>query len=587
MRRMKIIQRDVSDIDGDPVDVFPRSGPLYSFALKPIATVSRESILTVFADAFAEFRPKKGKKRGLPDLLVFLGDYVNAVDDHLVLVGVVGTTSSSLEKLFNWLYDHLPGYIEVNLFDLSDAEFEPLARLIGGQVVFYKQPGVDPTEERNADWAKGAEWRSWQWKEEPAGSSEQPDSEIQTRVKVPHDIDYWIKNRLAVLRYLDSIRKPVGYHRLKKEIISRFGISVFEEDDPKFLRYGAIRTSRLGSEGCEITILVNRWLDDREKYFVLAHELSHYVLHYPLLYYGQIMEEASWSKPEFELIWEDIRRSIPGGIAMLERQANLLAIGFLIRARLTDLRAYLDENVIRTHSDPILLMAFERLQPWFPNMRPTSTPWNRPEWRESALKLAEEKLEAVPDLNSANAESVFQAALAAAIEAEEDGLDLIDAERTQDLVDRLTKACLAPFLAIQDYNDIASERAVLREMIPKELLARPCIAVESAAASEIGNFLRGADRELVPPRGWKESHCLFPRIPLRPATWNTERTMTGEWVDVRDEEHAPVGTIDEWLDWGGGLVLYRFLAWQKKSLEALSDPVKMVEYLQMKIENEQ
>jgi hypothetical protein len=95
------------------------------------------------------------------------------------------------------------------------------------------------------------------------------------------------------------------------------------------------------------------------------------------------------------------------------------------------------------------------------------------------------------------------------------------------------------------------------------LLRRPTAPDE--AAGELGPVSPGADRELVPPRGWDEPHMIFPRLALEPASWNLEGDPDGDWVHV-DRREGPVGTIAEYLDTappGYGLALYRFTSWQK------------------------
>jgi len=38
--------------------------------------------------------------------------------------------------------------------------------------------------------------------------------------------------------------------------------------------------------------------NNRLKYLVLSHELSHYILHFPLLLLSEIVERISWTTPE-------------------------------------------------------------------------------------------------------------------------------------------------------------------------------------------------------------------------------------------------------------------------------------------------
>jgi len=71
-----------------------------------------------------------------------------------------------------------------------------------------------------------------------------------------------------------------------------------------------------------------------------------------------------------------------------------------------------------------------------------------------------------------------------------------------------------------------------------------------------------------------------------PALYNTAGDPENDWVDVR-KPNGRAGTLDEWLEEGRGLVLYRLLTWQKETMEAMRDPSAVTDFILKKAQEQE
>jgi hypothetical protein len=361
------------------------------------------------------------------------------------------------------------------------------------------------------------------------------------------------------------------------------GIVVHAESDPRFLRLGCIRLGPVSeADGAPVTILVNERLPEPDRCVVLLHELSHYVLHFPLLLRAQWVEALSNDLPELEVLFAALAHAhVPGGLATLERQANLLTSVFLVPWPPRAWSALQREHRIFDGMDdaPVPERIVRSLRPYFTELAPVQG-WDRAADAARLRQLGDREAEAAVDLNHATPGTLLRAIFAAVQDRDEGERVPIDemSGMLRPLLDGFD-AALADLRAAVIARAPVDRRAAMRDhlgsvvtlhLLAREgawspsLLHRPA-APDDEAAGELGPLSPGADRELVPPRGWDQPHMIFPRLALEPVSWNLEGDPDGDWVRV-DRRDGPVGTIAEYLDTappGYGLALYRFTSWRK------------------------
>jgi hypothetical protein len=98
----------------------------------------------------------------------------------------------------------------------------------------------------------------------------------------PHGYEIWETNNLELIDYFEQ-REP-GPRSLTqlRRVLRAFGIAVSDTDDLPHTLYGKLVAGALG----EPTIKVSPHLDDATKHLTIAHELGHYILHWPLVLMG-------------------------------------------------------------------------------------------------------------------------------------------------------------------------------------------------------------------------------------------------------------------------------------------------------------
>lgn len=347
--------------------------------------------------------------------------------------------------------------------------------------------------------------------------------------------------------------------------------------------------SHCASAHLQFCVLLNRVWPPAQQCVVLLHELAHYILHFPLLLQAQWADDLSDWAPELELFWAAYcTRYIPGGIATLEHQANLLASCFLMPLTPSARKAWHNEHLISDGRDmrksPELMA--EALLPYFEELREKVRGQHLQQWRK-LRKWSKKASKNVADLNHA-APASLPLAIFAALREREAG-EIVD---INDMTNLVMKAHAAFQQLLSDVSTQvvpettpserfhAQQAALLRcvdESIVNDAAAwapslenrMRCKAPPEESASELGALYPDADRVLIPPKGWNERHMLFPRQSLQPTMWNLEGALQGEWVPL-GQLYGPVGTLDEFLAHappGQGLSLHRYTTWQQDLID--------------------
>lgn len=323
---------------GREIDIYPNIELVTVFVFDFIKVDSIERIITHVLDIMWNINNSKNQKIRKRDFPIWVGLSMNNLGMRLFSISLPNPISA---RVFNLFYNKLgkeDSYLETGSYYLRDTCGEPLFRYYFGKIILYEETlnklGCNIYEDLRT--SKNIESRSFineaerKPKSSPYAKAEKP----KNRASEYHSLDKWEKNRVAILEFIESIKAPCGYNQLRDIAMNSFGIDVYEENASSFYKYGCIKLGWLfNSENLEasVRILINNSIDNKLKYIILAHELAHYVLHFPLLFMQQYVEEMSWEIPEVELYFNLlIKGCAPDFIADIESDANQLCSYFLL-----------------------------------------------------------------------------------------------------------------------------------------------------------------------------------------------------------------------------------------------------------------
>jgi len=621
-RRPVITTRPRPDLDGDPVDGFPSELILTGSLLGSLPDggelpepdhieVARKVVKLLRGIAAG-----LGAKARRLDVAVILGEVVNehANSCPFLAVHMVGASKLGapiVEGLGTILHETVRGacFCDGHVMPMSELRCRPVARWLRGRMVVYKRRDAHFDNERfeGVD-ADDIEWRSWELSPPPLASAALVGEGVRAQARhrdrqsrldpgvrdalerCEHGLDEWQVVLRRIERVVEAIRGPIGFEPLREIVERRFRIPVVLVESSRLVRMGCIRLGWLNRrQAGRVAILVSSDLDEGQRAVVLAHELGHYFLHFPLLHTAQFVRNHSSRRPELEVLWAAmLTELLPGGVATLEAQANLFASTLIAPLHVRAWREYMLANTV---TDETVLGSIEecmmrQLQPYFRTIGTGALRWDRPTEKARLLEFFERERRPARDLNDGDGTSLLRAMVAALMER--------DAQGTASIAPDAVVATIGPPIArikrlILDlatrHRDVAAaeresaDRNFLGEQVTLRTLALartwspalvPGADWDGTPAAELGALTFGAEREVIPPRGWNEMHLLFPRVELEPAPWNLEGAREGEWFE-RHPERAPgrddqCGTIDEFLEHGPaghGVVLNRLDAWER------------------------
>lgn len=564
MSKTKINVRDQRDPAGNLVDVYPEIELVMTLVFDDKPEPPFDHFLRKIIRVLINIREHKNKKVRDRDFPVWTGHSVNRLGMRLFTIALPYGIHSKVFELFFQELSEEDTYLEAGGYLLRDMNGVPTIRYLQGKLIVY----VAPFEEQDkltkilTEFETEFKFRSWETKRKQKRKSP------YTTVNAPeytstryHNLGIWDENRKQILDFLTELKGACGYNQLKKITNRNFGINVFEESRSDFYKHGCIRLGWLRDDmSAGVRILINSDLDYKLKYIILAHELSHYCLHFPILLIGQIVEETSWTIPEFELYYfELLTKYSQDFLEILESDANQLASFFLLPPWMYPLERL--SNVIleggAAPSPEELVWRF--LQPLFPDTACQEFSWIN--WQQMKEKML---LEVNTTLNERETQSIYTSILDAALRRErEENLR----KRVDKLVERITEQIVQAFMLTNQLESAEARDYIVSLMDSKKVRVKP----NSHSLSELGFHKTSFLKEIVPPIAHSETSSLFPKIPLIPAIYNEEGQKAGDWLYLPKGLDSPAGTVGEWLKHkhGYGLALYRYETWQVNAFKKL------------------
>lgn len=576
MAHVKLTERPERDPGGKRVDLYPEIGLVQTFVFKRCPETARERLLPAIIGLLTRIAASRDKRQRERDFPVWLGEATNSVGTEMATIALPDPIPYTVFQNFYRAFHGWDAYLESGAFLLTDGGGEPAARYSNGDIVVYGGPFDAPDQLPSylRDLGVEIELRSWQLQGSSGRRHKYAKAEPPRRAAsfvstsgLPrdkrHTLDAWSENREIILEFLYDLKAPCGFRQLKELLWDSFGIGVALEPSPSFDRYGCIRLGWLDDSGksAPVRILINSRLDDRLKYVVLAHELAHYVQHFPLLLAGQIVEEQSWIMPELEVYYHDLlRRDHPQLLRDVELDAFELASFFLIPPRLHPVERVASVVLEAGWNPEPALLIWRWLQPWFPESSEELLSWSR---YDAIRKRAEREVQSAMRAENGPG-SLFGCTLAAALRVEEDELSH---HRVEQGVLAVLQAILS-LLAMTAPLDLDKAREVIRRRLSR---AGEAEGPDLQNLDELSLGARSFCRELIPPLRPRDGTAFFRRIPLVPASFNTTGEVGGDWRYLEQLDSSPYGTVEDWRNHRPeyGVVLYRFETWQQEILRKL------------------
>lgn len=400
--------RPTLDPGGKQVDILPEPEYLSTIVYRTTVDVGRERFRDVLLGALRELRggPKRVTDR---EFVVWFGSVSNEYGDFDV-VGLPEVFLSEIHLRLGQALSLAFGHAEESgRRALVDVGAAPLLRWDHGRIVVYEDAFSSPAPDSTGS-TGDEEKRSYEY--EVRADRERPRTplpEVGPLAADRHTLSSWNADRLAMFDVIADMIEATSYRSLRRFITTSCGIRVVEERDAGFTRYGMTHLGWYQNDGMRVTIRLRRNLPTSLRYVILAHELSHYLLHFPLLVAGQIAEQLSWSDPGYEQRYRShIAACIPGGLPAVEASANYFASYLLLPAWL-DNSSVSDHIVEGTQCLSRAEMNWRLLQPLFPDGTPVRS-WTDRATRAAAMR---DELALYRSLNDLEGTTLYEIMVAA------------------------------------------------------------------------------------------------------------------------------------------------------------------------------
>lgn len=533
---MGVRAREVPDLGGRQVDVYDRPEYLSAIVFQPEPQITADDVTASVLGVMRRLRssPKKQRDR---DFTAWFG----TMDPRLLerwaaggltaprwAIGLPETFNADVHMAFQrGVYDDLGDIIDIGRSTLVDIAARPLARYAFGDIALYVD-GTAPASERD----DGVELRSAEVTRPVAAPAVKAAAKAKvTRRALPavesvspalHALEDWEERRAVVVDMVDRMTDAASYASLKTRVQRSFGIEVVEEASPDFVRLGSLTAGWVDDGGIPLRITIRKQLAPELKYVSLAHELAHYVRHFPLIYCGQLVEQIAWHVPELEAVYQRLLTDHLGDVMdRLEYDANVFASYLLIPPMYDlDKMASLMFESDRGLTGPDLAWRF--LQPLFPvrNASGRSSSWAELDDVRAAT-AADMAFTAPWDPAG---DELYDAIVRATATREDDA-----AQETQDRIDEglvgLARSILTEITGILD------------EGVDRERL-RSLAGEDAGVSPELTPH-----RELVPPLR-PDPSARPRRVPLVPARALGRQSPT--WVAFIDEHGDGARSVEEW-----------------------------------------
>lgn len=539
-RPMPIHTRSTRDIGGKDVDVIPVPSQVFGIFFADRGEL-RDELRSATMDALRHIAASPNRRLRERDFVVWVGTFTNRIGLDLAVLGLPDGVALAVAESF---YATVPPYTDLGSYPWRDCSAVPYFRYDHGVVIEYASPAAPGVDHQGDIVARGFELAD--------GSQKRPTTAPITsfpslRASKLHSIDTWLVTNEQIVKWISALEGAVSFTGLRKICTNYFGLSVFLEPRPEIVRLGSIRTGLISPSGeCEVRILIASSLPAELKRVVLAHELAHYALHFPLVYGAQLVEEISWDIPELQLVYRSILASrFRRGLHDLEEDADRFAAHCLIPPMYLPLGRMASVTLEMGRQPTGAELAWRFLQPLFPESGLTTYSWRN--WDEM-LSRAQREMAFVKDLSIAEADDLYLRMLLATLENEAGG-------RNRKRMVEGVQECWSELTRVLESLEVASTPAEVR-----------------AALTGYGDWEDGSEGELFPEFGHRrellppldETEGMFPVVPLAPADRNKTGAKQGLWQQL-NEPSSPRPLV-EWraATADHGVMLYFPETWQTR-----------------------
>lgn len=497
------------------VDQLPAVEHVFALTLEPGERQDIDSLRALLLDALRGLRGRSRRMRDR-DFVLWFGEHQSRAG-HFVSIGHPDHFDSDVSiHLQRALRAAGHRFRDHGRTIVSDIGAEPLLRWNFDEIIAYTDPfslssgrfGPDVVE-RSYDLSSHRPTRSARTLLPPAEFVLDP----------LHTLESWESNRAKIIGLIGEMIGAVSYTSLKKFMRGHCGIDVVEEPDADFPRYGLLTSGILGEDGGTVTARIRSGLPTALKYVVLAHELSHFVLHYPLLYLNQLVEQLSWSFP----VHADRYRQLMGihlDPAHVEMDANYFASYLLIPQWCDgDFASVILEGGVQPTRDEI---AWRFLQSLFPHTSGMQVSWQN---LDAIRARARHEISTLPDLNSADYGTLYQTMARAVIGRDGPHLDSVRTAVTVGIC-----RCLDMWPDVRELNDMDWESDNTAQD-PRVEEPRTEITVTRVTLPPLES---GASRD--------------PLVPLIPRTGSRRSMDSNLWQHALAGSDSPVRTVREWRE---------------------------------------
>jgi len=399
---------------GRIVDLYPAKS-LISVIVLSAETVSESALYGAVLEVMRSIRQSSSPRLRERDFSVFLCRWTVHDGKRCVGIGLPHKFDDRLRGLFVRRISSLAPIEEISESVAQDVGATPLARYVCGNLVVYVSP-LD-TNVTNEQYGADVELRSAELIEQPRQERRMYAlPKVRENKPQRHSIDTWNKLRPEIMEFVGQTIEPAGFTLLRKVLKEQCGIDVRLDSTSAAGRHGAIATDWMTADdqSCEVTIFINRDLSDQFRFVVLAHELAHYVLHFPLLLVSQLVEQLSWTAPDLERRYQyEFHRSFGSGLD-LEEQANAYASELLIPPKypLQWLSGHMREHAGSVSADEL---AWRFLGGFFPERSSTDYSFRN---YEEMQEHAQQEISWATDFNALSVDTLYRVMLNATIKRE-------------------------------------------------------------------------------------------------------------------------------------------------------------------------
>lgn len=537
MTRISVEYGVRTDPGDKPVDVIAAPRGLWICSYEPAPENDRAVILELAIELLGGLAAAKAKAIRERELVLWWGETV-AEGKPLRIVGFPQRLHSAVHEILRPLV-RLRSRLDFGDYAFTDTGTAPLAGYDHGRIVAY----TDPFEARHA--IAGAQLRSAEVRvPSPKPPRRDPISRLTTTHGPHYSIDLWQRARNDVLEAIGQLLGAASYASLRRLLTTELQIPIVGHTGGRFAM-GRVSAGWLvqvpdGEPACGARIELRTDMAPELRYVVLAHELAHFLLHFPLLLCAQLVEESSWEMPALEGVWRAIVNDALPCYEELERHADQLTVQLLIPPRYFPMRHVAEIIMVGSYGSPNPhQLVWHFLQPLFPDTAEKQYGWVN--WDEHEQRAAEQVKEHTGA--GLDGQGLYARMLSAGLAVERDEYQGLH-RAVSDAIPEITGAT---FAAVKELAalDPAEQEGRAQELIA----ARGADAAEPALPRDIAG--RAASREIVPPA--RPTGRLPPRLPLVPA----RRGRGGLWESPLRDDPAAATPTWQTREPNRALVLYR------------------------------